>query len=140
QSQLRGIGIDLEVQVLEYGGFLNEVTQGNSEMFISSWRNATGDADYLQYHLFHSSSKGSTGNYFFYGSDRVDELIEEGRRVTDTDERVEIYKEMQEIQIEEEALIVPIHFLENVAATTNNIDGLYMSPSNYLMIKDVIID
>ncbi|MBM7570043.1 glutathione ABC transporter substrate-binding protein [Aquibacillus albus] len=138
QSQLKGIGIDVEVKVLEYGAWSEAAANGETGMFISSWRNATGDADYIQYHLFHSSSQGSTGNYFFYENPRVDELIEQGRQEYDEDKRIEIYEEIQDIEIEE-AVFVPVHYLENTAAIGKNVKGLYMSPSNYLMINDVSI-
>jgi peptide/nickel transport system substrate-binding protein len=51
--------------VLEAVTFVEKVNSGDTEMFINSWRNATGDADCNQYNLFHNSSHGATGNTFF---------------------------------------------------------------------------
>ncbi len=138
QSQLKGIGIELEVKVMEYGAFVSALGKGESEMFISSWRNATGDADYNQYHLFHGSSHGASGNYFFYTNEEVDKLIEEGRLVSDSEKRKEIYAKLQEIQ-EEEAVFIPVRILENIAATNNNVQGLYINPSGYLMVNEVTV-
>ncbi|MEH7080871.1 glutathione ABC transporter substrate-binding protein, partial [Bacillus velezensis] len=89
QSQLIGIGIHLKVQVMEYGSFVERVNSGQSEMFIISWRNATGDADYNQYNLFHTDSQGGAGNTFFYSNQQVDDLINAARKEKDEEKRKE---------------------------------------------------
>ncbi len=139
QSQLKGIGIDVEVKVLEYGAYLDAEDNGETELFISGWGNATGDADYNQYNLFHSSSLGKGGNTTFYVNKEVDKLIEEGRREQDTEKRKQIYAKVLEIE-KQEAPIVPIRNLEHVAAVSKNIKGFWISPSGYMMIKGITIE
>lgn len=136
QSQLKGIGIEVEVVVNEFAAFTAAAASGETGMFIYGWGNATADADYMQYHVFHSSAKGAPGNYFFYENPEIDKLIEEGRKEQDVEKRKEIYAKIQEIE-QEDAVFVPIWFRENVAAISKDIDGLYMNPVTYLMVKDV---
>lgn len=138
QSQLKGIGIDLKINVMEAATFYEAAGKGEIELYISGWRNATGDGDYNQYNLFHSDSKGPTGNYFFYGTPEVDALIEEGRAVSDLSEREEIYHQLQTIELEE-ALYIPILNMENLAATSGDVDGAVMTPSGYLQVMDVTL-
>ncbi|GKU85078.1 glutathione ABC transporter substrate-binding protein [Niallia sp. NCCP-28] len=138
QSQLKGIGIDLKINVMEAGTFYEAAAKGDIEMFISAWRNATGDGDYNQYNLFYSASKGATGNYFFYDNKKVDALIEEGRAVTDSKKRDEIYKELQQIELKD-ALYIPVRTLENVAATGENVGGVEITPAGYLQLMNVTI-
>jgi peptide/nickel transport system substrate-binding protein len=138
QSQLKGIGIKTNIEILEYGTFVEQVNNGDSEMFILSWRNATGDADYNQYNLIHSSSHGAAGNTFFYSNDEVDRLIEEARSETDAEERKALYAKAQEIEMED-ALYIPVRVIENVAAISKDITGFSISPSGYLEINDVEI-
>ncbi|MDX5474916.1 MAG: glutathione ABC transporter substrate-binding protein [Bacillaceae bacterium] len=138
QSQLKGIGIDLSIQVLEYGTFVDHVNRGDSEIFLLSWRNATGDADYNQYNLLHSSSHGPSGNTFFYSNEKVDKLIEDARREMDSQKRIELYAQAQELQMED-AVYIPVRVIENVSATSKDVSGFFISPSGYLEINEVSI-
>ena len=138
QSQLKGIGVDVEIQVFEAGTFIEKRNRGESQMFINSWRNATGDADYNQYNLFHSSSKGPAGNVFFYSNERVDQLVNAGRIESDPEKRIQIYAEAQELEMQD-AVYVPVRVIENVAAVSKKIDGFRISAAGYLEINDVSI-
>ncbi|WP_412680574.1 glutathione ABC transporter substrate-binding protein [Brevibacillus centrosporus] len=138
QSQLKGIGIDLQIQVMEFGAYLDLAAKGQAQMFISGWGNATGDADYNQYNLFHSTSKGVPGNHSFYANPKVDELIEAGRKEKDPQKRKAIYEQAQQIEIDEVPLI-PYRSSENLAAIAKNVQGITISPSGYVEINDVTI-
>lgn len=138
QSQLKGIGITVNIEVSEYGAFVDQVNRGESEMFILSWRNATGDADYNQYNLFHSNSHGAGGNTFFYSNEEVDRLIEQAREEQDVEKRVQLYAAAQELQMEE-AVYIPVRVIENMAAVANSVKDFSISPSGYLEISEVSI-
>jgi peptide/nickel transport system substrate-binding protein len=138
QSQLKGIGVKVNIQVLEYGTFVEQANNGDSEMFILSWRNATGDADYNQYNLFHTNSQGAAGNTFFYSNQEVDRLIDAARKEKDQNKRMELYAKSQELEMED-AIYIPVRVIENLAAVTKNVDGFEISPSGYLEINDVSI-
>ncbi|QCJ42215.1 glutathione ABC transporter substrate-binding protein [Bacillus sp. S3] len=138
QSQLKGIGIKLHIQVLEYGTFVDQVNKGDSEMFILSWRNATGDADYNQYNLFHTDSQGASGNTFFYSNKEVDSLIESARKEKDQEKRIELYAKSQELEMKD-AVYIPVRVIENLAAVAKGVNGFSITPSGYLDINDVSI-
>jgi peptide/nickel transport system substrate-binding protein len=138
QSQLKGVGINAEIKVVEWGAYLEATANGEHDMFILGWSNMTGDADYNQYFLFHSEAHGNVGNRSFYSNPRVDELIELGRRETDPAKRLEIYKEAQAIEMEE----APMIFLrndENLVAVGEGVEGFWMHPAGTHMITDVTI-
>ncbi|MDI2587798.1 glutathione ABC transporter substrate-binding protein [Psychrobacillus sp. NEAU-3TGS] len=138
QSQLKGIGIDVEIQVMEYGAFIEMTNNGEHEMFISGWGNATGDGDYNQYNLFHSSSHGPAGNSFYYTNPEVDQLIEQARQETDQEERKALYEKVLQIELDE-AVYVPIRNYEHLAVSNKNVSGYWLNASNYLMIENVKI-
>ncbi|ATF12178.1 glutathione ABC transporter substrate-binding protein [Brevibacillus brevis X23] len=138
QSQLKGIGIDLQIQVMEFGAYLELAAKGEAQMFISGWGNATGDADYNQYNLFHSTSAGVPGNHSFYNNPKVDALIEAGRKEKDPEKRKEVYAEAQQIEMEEVPLL-PFRSSENLAAIAKNVQGVYISPSGYIDVSQVTI-
>lgn len=136
QSQLKGIGIEVEVKVMEYGAYLEYTDKGEHDMFIGGWGNATGDGDYNQYNVFHSSSKGDSGNLAFYDNPEVDKLIEEGRREKDPQKRNVIYAKLQEIELKE-VPVLPIRTIDHVSVTAKDVRGFWLSPVGYLMLNDV---
>lgn len=139
QSQLKGIGITVEIEVLEYGTFVDTTNSGNTEMYILSWRNATGDADYNQYNLLHSSTHGPGGNRFFYADSQVDEWIEQARQEMDSDKRVELYSKAQHKQMED-ALYIPVRVIENMAAVHKDVEGFDITPAGYIDLSTTRIN
>lgn len=137
-SQLKGIGIEVEVKVMEYGAYLEYTAKGQHDMFIGGWGNATGDGDYNQYNVFHSSSRGSSGNLAFYENPEVDKLIEAGRRESDAKKRNEIYAKLQEIELNE-VPVIPIRTIHHVSVAGKDVRGFWLSPVGYLMLNDVTV-
>jgi peptide/nickel transport system substrate-binding protein len=138
QSQLKGIGIEVEIKVVEWGAYLEATQNGEHDMFVLGWSNMTGDADYNQYFLFHSEAHGAAGNRSFYSNPKVDELIDAGRQETDPAKRLEIYKEAQAIEMEE----APMIFLRNseyLIALGKSVKGFWLHPAQIDMLTDVTI-
>ncbi|WP_186670480.1 glutathione ABC transporter substrate-binding protein [Sporosarcina sp. BP05] len=134
QSQLKGIGVEVEIEVLEYGSYIEQIDGKEHQMFIGGWGNATGDGDYNQYNLFHSASVGPPGNHFYYQNPVVDKLIEQGRTETDPAKRLVIYEEAMQIEMDD-AVYVPIRNYEHLAVYNNNVENFRLDASNYLIIQ-----
>jgi peptide/nickel transport system substrate-binding protein len=139
QSQLKGIGIKVNIQVLEYGAYIEAVDTGEQDMFIGGWGNATGDGDYNQYNLFHSASHGSPGNHFYYTNEKVDDLIEQARKEVNPEVRKKIYEEAMTIEMEE-AVYIPIRNYEHLAVYNNEVKDFWLSAANYLMVNGATIE
>ncbi|MGL6064128.1 MAG: ABC transporter substrate-binding protein [Fusobacteriaceae bacterium] len=114
QSNLREIGISLEIEVLEWSTYLQRTAQGEHDMFLGGWVSGTSDADIVLFPLLHSSSMGGAGNRAFYSNPQVDKYIEVGRTATTLEERKEAYKEAQIILSEELPLITLFYKNENI--------------------------
>lgn len=138
QQQLKQIGIDLQVKVLEFGAYIDAASKGETDLFISGWGNATGDADYNQYNLFHTKSQGAPGNHSFYSNPEVDKLIDDGRKEKDPAKRTQIYEQTQQIEMNEAALI-PYRFSENLAAIEKGVEGVWISPAGHIEIDEVTL-
>ncbi|WP_408006935.1 glutathione ABC transporter substrate-binding protein [Pseudalkalibacillus sp. A8] len=138
QSQLKGIGVDVKIQVMEYGAYIDIIDKGDHDMFIGGWGNATGDGDYNQYNLFHSASQGAPGNHFYYSNPEVDKLIEAARKETDEAKRLKLYEQVMQMEIED-TVYIPIRNYEHMAAHSKNVSGFWLNAANYLMIDDVVI-
>src|SRR5699024_3358231 len=65
QAQLEEFGIEVEVEILEWGAYLEQTANGEHDMFVLGWSTVTGDADYGLYALFHSDNFGDPGNRTF---------------------------------------------------------------------------
>lgn len=136
QSQLAQINIDVDIQSIEWGTFLDKTAAGEHELFILGWTTVTGDADYGLYALFHSDMHGTPGNRSFYTNERVDELLDLARSSTDQDERNEAYKEISEILVDE----VPMVYLQHpdfVYGTNGVASGLFVDFSGTPYFKGI---
>jgi peptide/nickel transport system substrate-binding protein len=138
QNQLKEIGIQVEIQVLEWGTYLEGLKQKEHDMFIVGWSCQTPDPDMAIYGPFHSSMKGNN-NFTFFGDDKIDELIEQGRVLEDSDERKEVYYEAQQL-IKEKAPWVFLNNGEQVVGVKSNIQGFTPSPFGYHVLYNVTFE
>lgn len=136
QQDLKAIGIDVDVEIVEWGAYLENTGAGLHDMFILGWVTVTADADYGLYALFHSSQFGSAGNRTFYSNPRVDELLELGRATGDQAARLAAYREVQEI-LREEAPWVFLLFPEEVNGLRANVEGFVPHPAGHHMLTPV---
>lgn len=136
QQALKQANIDVEIEILEWGAYLDKIDNGEHDMFILGLTNPVGDADYFLRSLFHSQSKGSAGNNSFYDNHEVDQLLDKGRKELDEKERLAIYNEVQDILIEDAPLIY-IHHQAYLTGVSNQIDGFWIDSSGYYQLQGV---
>lgn len=128
QAQLKEIGIDMTIEPMEWGSYLESTARGEHDMFILGWGTTTGDADYGLYALFHSSTQGGPGNRSFYSNPVIDELLDKGKSSINQEERKVIYGEAQEI-IQEELPVLSLFYRNKNAGMQKNIEGFALHPS-----------
>ncbi|MBQ2990229.1 MAG: glutathione ABC transporter substrate-binding protein [Clostridia bacterium] len=96
QAQLKDIGVNVDIQVIEWGTYLQKTAEG-LPLFIMGWTTVTADADNGLYANFHSSAWGSQGNRSFYKNEKVDELLDAGRAEFDQAARTKLYQDACQI-------------------------------------------
>ncbi len=125
QDDLAAVGFDVDVSTVEYNAMLDEVGQGSFDGYLTSWGTLQyPDPDRLA-EMFHSTEATL---FHGYENERVDELLEEARELTDREERAERYHEVQSIILEE----APVTFLTNytnVVATVPELEGYEPHPT-----------
>ncbi|MFP8953639.1 ABC transporter substrate-binding protein [Natrialbaceae archaeon A-arb3/5] len=128
QNQLGDVGFDVDVEVVEVSA-IHERAEEMADIVIWS-ANVYGwpaDPDRLHY-IYHSDGGGL---HHGYENERVDELLEEGRRaVGNPERRKELYDEVQQITMED----VPITYLtyyEMIVAETTDLEGYEQHPTEY---------
>ena len=139
QESLAELNIDVEIEVMEFGAYLDQTAAGEHDMFILGWSNPTGDADYGMYALFHSSQKGNPGNRSFYENPEVDALLDEGRREADPAAREEIYADVAQLLTDDAPMAFLLH-TEYLNGVADSVSGFSIDTSGIYQLKDVTIN
>ncbi len=100
QQNLKAVGIDVNIRVMEWQAFLEQIDKRSFEAMILGW-SLGRDPDI--YDIWHSS-KTRKGEYNFIGykNAEVDRLLVEGRRSFDIEKRKKIYYRIHAILAEEQ--------------------------------------
>lgn len=139
QDQLKQVGINVTIETLEWGAYLDGTARGEHDMFILGWVSVTGDADYGLYPLFHSSAKGGAGNRSFYSNSQVDKELEEARASVDPVRRKELYDAVQ-IQVQEDLPILTIAYTTQNVGIQKNIKNFKMNPAGHHKVYGVTFE
>lgn len=130
QDQLKQVGIDAEVKVLEWGAYLDGTARGDHQMFILGWGTVTADPDYGITNLVSTETQGAAGNRSFYSNPKVDALLKEGRGTLDPEARKKIYEEIQVI-LQEELPIFCILYPKKNAGMQKYVEGFKLNPAGH---------
>lgn len=130
QANLKEVGINAEIETVEWGTYLQMTAQGDFDVFIGGWVAGTSDSDIVLFPLLHSSYKGGAGNRANFENSEYDRLVELGRKSTESSERIEAYSKAQEILAEENPLVPLYYKNENM--------GLNKRIKNFIPVANTI--
>lgn len=105
QSQLREIGINLNISVVDNGTWIDAGSQGGHNVTQIGW--ISSDPIILE-HLYHSRNAGTGFNWSFIRDEELDSLLDQGKVSVDADERKELYGRVQVLLLEQ-AAVLPIY-------------------------------
>ncbi|HJE18793.1 MAG TPA: glutathione ABC transporter substrate-binding protein [Aliicoccus persicus] len=138
QESLAELNIDVSIEQVEWGAYLERTADGEHDMFILGWSVVTGDADYGMYPLFHSEQVGAPGNRSFIQNDELDELLEAGRQAIDPEERLEHYSAAQDLLVDL-APMVYIHHSNYLTGVRDEVQNFEIDALGIYQLKDVSI-
>ncbi len=144
QQMFADVGLEMRLNPTERGALVDAIFQPfeSTELEASLVGNATatGDADQALTVSYYSESwPPAANNWSFYANERVDELIEAGRRTGDPEERRAIYAEAQEI-IWSEAPWVYLVSPDNVAGVADELSGVFYMPDRSVDARGASLD
>ena len=139
QDQLKQIGIDVTIETLEWGAYLDGTGRGDQEMYLLGWTTVTRDPDYGIAELTSTETQGNAGNRSFYSNPKLDKLLKAGKIEMDPEKRRAIYKEAQEI-IRKDIPMYMILYPTQAVATQKNIKGFKLGTMNSYEIYEVSIE
>ena len=136
QQDLAKIGIDLQIEQLEWSNWIQEVvSDGNYEMEIVLISGGSDPDDFF-YQWHHT---GEVFNIWRYSDPDMDEILESARSTTDQDARQETYFAIQEKLIEE-APLVHIIYRESVMASSAAVQNFTMTGRYDMNFREVWLD
>jgi len=131
REQIIKAGIKAEIKTLESATLLASTPEGKHDAICIAY--GWSDPDILFY-FFHSSNLDRT-NRVHYASPQVDQLLEKARTVVDTDERFAVYRELQEIIIQD-APWIPLYTPEALTGVRAEVEEFKLGPLGDYWIHD----
>lgn len=137
QSQLKDIGVDVELQGMQFGAFIDAMTSGQLSFFLISWQADYPTVDTFLYTLFHSMNIGGP-NVSMYENSDVDSLLDTARSSLDEDERLDSYNEAERL-IMTDAPIIPLTFDRDVMAYSTRVTRFVHTPLGEIALNRIIV-
>ena len=139
QADLEAVGLDVTIETYEWNTFLGNVNpglEGKADMAEMAWM--TNDPDTLPFLALRTDAWPEKGgfNSGYYSNPKVDSLLEEARTATDQDTRAELYKEMQQIVVEDAPWLFVANWKQN-AVSSAKVENFSLEPSFLLELGKV---
>ncbi len=99
-EELRKVGIDAEVQQLEFSVMLQNLRNHRFDAYIGAWSLPNDAPD--EYQIWHSSQIDRGSNYVSYKNKSVDSLVDANRTEFNEDKRIGYMREFQKILYDEQ--------------------------------------
>jgi peptide/nickel transport system substrate-binding protein len=120
QAQLKEIGVEVEIKVMESGAYLDAASAGQLEMFLLGWGADYPDAtNFLDYHF----GKGASPQ-FGEKSTKITDLLSQAAQLSDADARLKLYKQAND-EIADFVPMVPVANGGAAAAFKAGVKGVY---------------
>ena len=126
QEQLRQVGIQVEIQSLEWGTFFSDIKKGNFQLYGLTWVGIS-DPD-IYYLAFHTKSVPPDGaNRGGYANLQVNILTDAARREPSRELRREMYLEVQRI-LARDLPVFPLWAGRNLLVRDRRLQGFALTP------------
>lgn len=135
QAMLAPLNINVSIRTLEWADWLETQGAGDYDTYVCSWNGLVDPDDY--YYAQHKT--GEVFNFTGYSNTTVDELLEEGRRTADFDERYEIYEEINQI-IVDEAPYIYLYNPQTIHAYVPAVMGFQALPNQAIDFSETWLD
>ncbi len=122
QANLKEIGIDLEVELVEWAKYNHMVYAVDTTMYLGGW-SGSPDADFYYNIFFNSANIGAGGNFSGYSNPEMDVILNAAEKEHNYDKRQQLYAKVYE-KVTEEKVLVPFYFPLNTLVHRKNISGV----------------
>ena len=138
QNDWAKIGINAEIVTYEWGEYLKRAKSGQQDTILVGWTGDNGDPDNWLGTLYGCDAIGSN-NYSMWCDKTYDDLVKNGKRVSDQAERTEFYRQAQ-VRMKEQIPNTPIAHSTAFMPMRKNVQGYVMSPLGHNAFVGVSVD
>lgn len=135
QSQLKAIGVPIEIQQLDSRAVMQATTEGQFDLLL--WRYGWNDPDALN--IFLSTERIGRTNRVAYSNAEVDALLAQGARELEEAARVKLYIEAQKI-ILQEAPWQPLYNPVDMLAMSKRVQEAKVGYMGRLLLNDARVE
>ena len=133
-SQLEKIGIKASITTLEGAAITSDMSKGDYDLALYAYGTATsGDPDYFVSQQFLSS--GTEAGYTRYSG--IDDMILKGRSTLDENERMKIYKQIQE-RVLQDCPEIFLFYDRMMVGVSDKVEGFEIYPNEITIITDKV--
>ena len=112
QAMLAKVGITANVIQMDESSWYGTRAEGLLGSYTTSWSADFNDPDNFIYTFF--APQNTTKRSFNYANEEASNKVVEARSMTDPDERVEVYRELEKQIIQEDAAWVPLYSKQHI--------------------------
>ena len=141
KENLKQVNIDAEIKVFNWNEYLTRMRNGEHEIALIGWTGDYADPDNFLYTMLASENAkpGLVGNYSFYKSKEVDQLLAQARQTTNMVFRRSLYRSLQEI-VNYDAPSVPLVHTMPILASRLSVKGYTPRMTGVESLENVYID
>jgi peptide/nickel transport system substrate-binding protein/oligopeptide transport system substrate-binding protein len=125
QADFRAIGVNAELDMMEWGQYLDELEAGNIQIGRLGW---TADYPIMENFLFSLFYTGNGDNYSSYSNAAVDSGILAARAVPDVVARIKAFQKVDDL-IAADLPVIPIMFYRHSRVGSSRVNDFYFGPT-----------
>jgi len=133
QSQLRQVGIDLEIRALARAAWYEGINRGDHNLTLAFF--IWPDPDILRT-LYYSTN--IPFNWFHYNNPDVDRMLLEASRLTDMRARIGLYRRVMR-KVMDDALPLTLYYENNILAARRTLQGVKFDAVGYPLFYDAYV-
>lgn len=127
QAQLRDIGLEVEIKLVEAGAWKDALASGEYNITLSPYTLMTGDPDFFFGRWVSSRGQMNVQRGMGYSNPEADRLVETAAAERDPAKRRELYSELQRL-VASDVPLCPIYHDVCLYATRKDVQGLKLDP------------
>ncbi|MET3289226.1 UNVERIFIED_CONTAM: peptide/nickel transport system substrate-binding protein [Brevibacillus sp. OAP136] len=132
QGMLKEIGVEVVIDTLEPAAMIQTAMSGNFDMTVMGF-GATDPDTLFQY--MHSSQRNGGSNFSNIDDKQIDTLLEKGRVTVNTDQRRQIYIDLQK-RVVDQAYWIPIFTEKKFTIINQRVHDVRLHPFGYPILQD----
>lgn len=132
-AQLRAIGLQAEARTWEWSAMKSEFMAGNRQLYMTDWGSSYFDPFDL---IIPKFKTGDRGNYSFYSSSKLDQLLASATTSVDDAARKDLYYQAQDVLFADAPWVFG-YYLDETAAASSAVSGFHAAMDSRINMHDV---